>query len=249
MAGERTYPVLPCPDLDEAIAFYEALGFVRSYRQLRPNPYAVLAREDWTVHLVGVEDYDPTTTVGSVVVVVPDAEALYADFVRGLRERCGRLPSAGVPRILRLRRKQGTATGFSVVDPGGTWLRVYQEGATEDTGDEGQPAVRSTGLARALEVSARQGDARGDDAQALAVLDRALERHRGAAAEDRVRALAYRVELLVRLGRTREAAATLAEARGVRRAEGTADAVSTDLLHAEEVLASATSERRPTTRP
>jgi catechol 2,3-dioxygenase-like lactoylglutathione lyase family enzyme len=34
----RMYPILPCPDLDEAIAFYAALGFERTYRQVRPNP-------------------------------------------------------------------------------------------------------------------------------------------------------------------------------------------------------------------
>lgn len=27
MPDERMYPILPCPDVDEAIAFYEALGF------------------------------------------------------------------------------------------------------------------------------------------------------------------------------------------------------------------------------
>lgn len=41
MPGERMYPILPCPDLDQAIAFYAALGFTPTYRQLRPNPHAV----------------------------------------------------------------------------------------------------------------------------------------------------------------------------------------------------------------
>jgi catechol 2,3-dioxygenase-like lactoylglutathione lyase family enzyme len=30
MVGERTYPVLPCADLDDALAFYVALGFTES---------------------------------------------------------------------------------------------------------------------------------------------------------------------------------------------------------------------------
>ena len=29
MANERMHPILPCRDWDEAIAFYEALGFAR----------------------------------------------------------------------------------------------------------------------------------------------------------------------------------------------------------------------------
>src|SRR5690606_18395412 len=34
MANERTYPLLPCRELDESIGFYEVLGFKRTYRQL-----------------------------------------------------------------------------------------------------------------------------------------------------------------------------------------------------------------------
>lgn len=54
MRDERIYPILPCPDIDEAIAFYEALGFSRTYRQLRPNPSAVVARGELQVHLAGI---------------------------------------------------------------------------------------------------------------------------------------------------------------------------------------------------
>ena len=175
VAGERTYPILPCPDLDEAIAFYEALGFSRTYRQIRPNPYGVVAREDITIHLCGIAGFDPATSVSSVIITVPDIEALHADFVEGLRNHFGRLPSSGVPRILRPRRKQSTATGFSVVDVGGNWLRFYRAG----TSTEPRPAQesRESGLAAVLSAAARQGDARGNDQQALAVLDRGLARH------------------------------------------------------------------------
>jgi predicted lactoylglutathione lyase len=33
MANEVTIPILPSRDLDDSIAFYAALGFVRTYRQ------------------------------------------------------------------------------------------------------------------------------------------------------------------------------------------------------------------------
>jgi catechol 2,3-dioxygenase-like lactoylglutathione lyase family enzyme len=46
MANERTYPCLPCRNLDESISFYEGLGFKTTYRQTRPNPYAVVVLED-----------------------------------------------------------------------------------------------------------------------------------------------------------------------------------------------------------
>ena len=104
MSGERTHPILPCPDLDEAISFYEALGFRRTFRQLRPNPYAVVSLEDIVIHLAGIDGFDPTTSVGSVIIVVPDADGLHAAFADGLRERYGRVPATGIPRILRPRR-------------------------------------------------------------------------------------------------------------------------------------------------
>ncbi len=72
MAGERTYAILPCRALDEVIPFYEALGFHVSYRQERPNPYAVVRREDLQLHFTGIEGFAPESSYGSVIVVVAD---------------------------------------------------------------------------------------------------------------------------------------------------------------------------------
>ncbi len=254
MSGERLYPVLTCPDLDDALDFYGALGFRTTYRQLRPYACGVVQRDDMAIHLSGVEGYDPDASVGSAIVVVPDAGALYASFASGLRERYGRLPSAGVPRVLRPRRKQGATTGFTVVDTGGNWLRFYgaadvagdaPDGAGAAAGGEAvEPgaravpagAARATGLARALDVAARQGDARGDDAQALAVLDAALVRHPDGPPADRVRALLYRAELLVRTGEDAAARAALREAGEVVLPEAERAAVADELAHAGEVV-------------
>ncbi|GAA4667476.1 hypothetical protein [Kineococcus glutinatus] len=233
VAGERTYPILPCPDLEDAVGFYEALGFTRTYFQLRPYPCAVVQLEDMAIHLSGIDGFDPATSVGSVVVVVPDVAALHASFAAGLRRRYGRLPVAGAPRLLRPRRKQGTATGFSLVDTGGNWLRFYRLGATE----EEEPAGRSTGLARVLEVAARQGDARGDEERALEVLAAGLLRHPGAPAPERVRVLLYRCELLVRTGRRELAAAALAEAEGLALTPEEERAVAAELAAARELVA------------
>ncbi len=54
MANERTYPLLPCGNLDESISFYETLGFRKTYRQIRPNPHAVVALEEIQIHLFGM---------------------------------------------------------------------------------------------------------------------------------------------------------------------------------------------------
>ena len=65
MANERTYPILPCQDLDESVSFYETLGFKRTYRQIRPNPSAVVALEDIHIHLFGMDGFNPADSYHS----------------------------------------------------------------------------------------------------------------------------------------------------------------------------------------
>lgn len=189
------YPLLPCRDIDEAIAFYAALGFRKTYRQLKPNPSAVVAREDIHIHLFGMPDFRPEDSYGSVIIVVPDADALYHAFAAGLRAAYGKLPVSGFPRILRPRKRFGTVRGFSVVDVGGNWLRISQAGDTEEDAN----AEKATGLAQVVLVAARLGDAKGDERQALKTLETGLARYADAPDIDLARALLYRAELAVRL--------------------------------------------------
>ncbi len=206
MAHERTYPCLPCRELDEAIAFYEALGFSRTYRQMKPNPYAVVAREEIQIHLFGMEGFDPAMSYGNVIVLVPDPDELYHSFAQGLRAAYQKLPTAGIPRITRPRKRYGTVRGFSVVDVGGNWLRISK---LDDTPPD-DAAEKVAGLARSIEVAARLGDAHGDEAKALKTLDTALQRFPDAPALELARAHLYRAELAVRLQQQETAAAALA---------------------------------------
>lgn len=205
MANERTYPMLPCADIDEAIAFYEALGFKKTYRQLRPNPSAVVRLEDIHIHLFGMDGFNPADSYGSVIVTVPDPDSLYQAFAAGLRAAFGKLPTAGIPRILRPRKKFGTVSGFSVVDPGGNWLRIYKLGDT----DEAEAAEPAEGLAQIILVAARLGDSRGDEALALKTLEGGLKRYPEAAPLERARAYLYRAELAMRLNQAALAQASL----------------------------------------
>lgn len=173
MAHERTYPCLPCPDLDEAIAFYEVLGFQHTYRQLKPNPYAVVQFAEMQIHLFGMANFNPADSYGSVIVVVPDSDALYQTFAAGLRKAYQKPPTAGIPRLLRPRKKFGTVRGFSVVDVGGNWLRIAKLGNTEAEAN----AEKQTGLAQVIEVAARLGDAHCDEAKALKTLETGLKRY------------------------------------------------------------------------
>lgn len=195
MAGERIYPVLTYADMDEAFAFYVAIGFTVSFHQRRPYPAAVVELDDIAIHLSAFEGFDPKTSYGSAIITVADPGARHESFKAGLRELYGKVPVKGIPRILPVRRKAGTATGFSVVDTGGNWLRFYRQGASEN-----EPIERRSGLARVIDVAARQGDSRGDDAQAIAVIDAGLTRYPDAPPIERFEALLYRVELKARIG-------------------------------------------------
>ena len=119
MANERTYAILPSRELDESLAFYTALGFKVTYRQLKPNPYAVVALEDIQIHLGGIAGFNPADSYASVIVVVPDPDELYHAFAARLRATYGKLPAAVIPRLLRPRKRYGTVRGFTAIDPGG----------------------------------------------------------------------------------------------------------------------------------
>ena len=86
-ASARMYPILPCRDLDEAIGFYEALGFERLYRQIRPNPPAVVARDELQVHLAGIENFDPEGSATLERALAKHADAQPIDRARALAYR------------------------------------------------------------------------------------------------------------------------------------------------------------------
>jgi catechol 2,3-dioxygenase-like lactoylglutathione lyase family enzyme len=228
---ERMYPILPCPDIDEAIAFYEALGFRRTFRQLRPYPAAVVQRDAMAVHLAGIDGFDPEQSYASVIIVVPDPDALHRSFADGLRRAMGRVPVAGIPRMVRPRKKWGTVYGFSVVDVGGNWLRFSRIGDREPAADEA-----TGGLVGIVEVAARLADSKGDDAQALATLERGIARHADAPAADRARALLYLAELAVRVGDDRLARSSLGAALAVELDAGEREALGPDVTHVEALL-------------
>lgn len=232
VAGEITVPALPCADIETSVAFYEALGFTTTYRQARPNPYAVVERDDIGIHLFGIDGFVPEQSYGTAIVVVPDLDQIYVEFVDGLRAVYGKLPSAGIPRILRPRKREGTVRGFSVVDPGGNWLRFSRLGATEEEDD----SAGSTGLARVIDNAARQADARGDHASGLRLLAAGLARFPEAPVPDRARALLYQAELAVRSHDRLLAERALESAVSLQLTDSERDELAADFAHATEVV-------------
>lgn len=226
MANERTYPLLPCRDLDESIAFYRSLGFTQSYRQTRPNPYAVVELEDIQIHLFGMDGFNPEESYGSVILAVPDPDSLYRDFAAGLRASFGKLPIVGIPRILRPRKKFGTVRSFSVVDPGGNWLRVYRLGEKEE-----EEAEKAAGLGQIIAVAARLGDARGDEAAALKTLKNGLARYPNAPKLEIVKAYLYQAELALRISDLTLARASLEVVKDLDLSEAERAATADELAY------------------
>jgi len=226
MPTERVIPGLPCRDLDDVLPFYTALGFEVTYRQQRPNPFAAVCRGGIDLHFFAVPGFDPADSMGTVVVLVPDTGALHAQFAAGLRAAFGKVPVSGIPRMTRPRRKQGMAAGFSVVDPGGNWLRISAYG---------EPEVPEDRLARAVAAAGRQADSHGDEAAGIRVLENALARHADATPAQRLPALVYLAELRQRTGDRDVAAALLAEVAALELTADERAALADDLAIAAEL--------------
>jgi hypothetical protein len=230
MAGEITVPLLPCAEIDEIVTFYETLGFTLGYRQTKPNPYVVVEREDWVLHFFGIDGFVPADSYGSCVVPAPDTGVVHAAFAAGLRERYGKVPLAGIPRMTRPRRRKnsGGLAGFTVVDPGGNHIRIFPAGGAARVADQGRLGV-------ALDNAVVQGDSRGATAQAAKILDGALARNTDATPVERVEALAYRAELALRLDDQARLTTALAELRAVDLTAAERDQVAATLAAAAEL--------------
>ena len=214
MANEIMVPLLPCRDIDEILEFYGTLGFTKTYYQLLPNPIVALKREDINLQFFGMpEEFKPEDSYGSCLVIVRDTWELYRAFADGMRAAHGKLLVSGIPRMTRPRKRKNADnhSGFSVIDPGGNWIRIM---AAKPDSDATEP-VRSK-LAKSLASAVVMGDSHGFDARAAEILDGALERSGDtASATDLVEALAYRAELAVRLDDAAEADAAIQRARSV----------------------------------
>lgn len=227
----RTIPLLPCRSLDESLPFYEALGFTRTYRQDRPYAAAGVVLDDIDIHLFGIDGFVPEDSYGSAIILVSDPDKTYRAFAAGLRDTYGKLPAAGIPRILRPRKRQGITYGFTIVDPGGNWLRFFKL-ASDDEPDE----ETTTGLARVIENAARQGDSRGVEANAIRLLTAGLARHPDAPTLERFRALLYLSELGVRTGEPNLARDSLHAANEIDLDPDQQATVAEELAHATHLI-------------
>jgi hypothetical protein len=198
MANEVTVPLLPCASIDDIETFYGVLGFSTTYKQCRPNPCVGLQREDLHLQFFEIAGFDPEQSYGSCIVLTQDIAELHRAFATGMRAAYGKILVSGIPRMTRPRARKNAdgVGGFSVIDPGGNWIRVFQNTATMPA-QAPAPAGR---LAKALANAVVLADSKGDAGQAARILDSALARPQ--AGDDpvtHVEVLVYRAELAMAL--------------------------------------------------
>lgn len=213
MVNEITVPLLPCRSIDEIVEFYSILGFTRTYYQVRPNPYVSLQREDLQLGFFGIPDFKAEDSYGTCLVLVADTKDLFEAFAAGMRGAYGKLLLSGIPRMTRPRKRKnaGNHSGFTVIDPGGNWIRIMATKAPPEALEEESGRLAVT-LARAVVM----GDSHGLNGRAAQILDAGLERDKNTAtATELVQALAYRAELAIRAADTVAAAEAVARARAV----------------------------------
>jgi catechol 2,3-dioxygenase-like lactoylglutathione lyase family enzyme len=131
MAREGPEPILPAHDVPRTSAFYESLGFVPGYRDLR---YEILRRGNLVVHLEFRDDLVPAANQTSCYWRVHDADGLYREFAS-----LG-LPSEGTPRLTEPFDEPWGMREFTLKDPAGNLIRVGHErspaGVAEPEADE-----------------------------------------------------------------------------------------------------------------
>ena len=199
MTNEVTVPLLPCASIDDIETFYRVLGFSTTYEQRKPNPCVGLRREDLHVQFFEIAGFDPEQSYGSCLVITSDIAELHRAFAAGMRAAYGKVLVSGMPRMTRPRARKNAdgVGGFSVIDPGGNWIRVFQKPATTPTP---APVPAAGRLAKALANAIVLADSKGDVGQAIRILDSALARPQ---ADDdpvtQLEVLVYRAELAMAL--------------------------------------------------
>ncbi|WP_227979247.1 glyoxalase [Nocardia spumae] len=201
--GAISVPVLWSGDLPVTVDFYRALGYTVTYEQTRPYAYGVVERDGCQVHFGPMPEAAGSAEAARVgcLVMIDDAGRWHAEFSAGLRERFGRIPGRGTPRITRFRPGQ---TRFSVVDPAGNSI-IYIQRDEPDIEYGGSRTL--SGLARVLDNARILRDFKNDDAAATRVLEVGLRRFASTATPlDRARALAVLTEIHLAAGDSARAA-------------------------------------------
>lgn len=129
---DKVIPILPCRDIKAQVAFYESLGFTLKSVYTSPSPYAVLELGEIELHFYGSKKMEPAHNASMCFVKVDDVDAVYNSFVSNLKERTGKIPRSGAPKITKV-RDLASDRRFTLTDTGGNTFYIgtpVQEGDT-----------------------------------------------------------------------------------------------------------------------
>jgi catechol 2,3-dioxygenase-like lactoylglutathione lyase family enzyme len=193
VTSESVTPLFPCGSLDETVDFYQTLGFEVIYQQEDPYLYAVVRRGGVDLHFSKLTTWQTKNAV--CLVFVQHVAPYHKEFADALRAKYGKVPTAGLPRITRLRQGQ---TRFHIFDPSGNVLLYIDRDEPEM--DYSWYQTKRSRLASAIDNAAFLRDTYVNDKGAAQVLDKALAQKDAVDPIDRARALAARAELAVAMG-------------------------------------------------
>jgi hypothetical protein len=174
MSDVTTIPVLPCVSPEDTLDFYQALGFEVTHEQKSPYVYLAVRRGGFDLHFQGIKGLDPKESFSACLVIVPEVESYHRAFADALRGKYGKVPTAGIPRITRLREGQSR---FTVVDPSGNSVIYIRRDEPEMGSRKPEENEKRSGLAKAIATAAVLRDSKTDDAAAAKVLDVALAKY------------------------------------------------------------------------
>lgn len=115
-------PILPSRDLDETLAFYQALGFENRGASPSEWDYLIIGRGDIWLHFISMPAVDPLSTASSCYLYVDDVDALYTAWSSAVVPDAATGSRVEPPVTTDYRMRE-----FAVVDPSGNLVRVGAE--------------------------------------------------------------------------------------------------------------------------
>lgn len=229
-----TVPVLFAASLDETLEFWESLGYEKSYYQKTPYGYGVMSRGEYGLHFIQQKELKPEENPCGCLMMVTDVEAVHQNFSKALKEKLGRVPNKGLPRITRIRPGQ---TRFTVTDPSGNWVTFIKFGdEDEEIAVKSEQRGEQGPLEFAISRAIRFRDSKLDLSGAAKILDVALQRYPDEATLLIARALLLRGDIAVDMEETATASTSLQKLRELSLSEEERTSIESEVQRLSSVI-------------
>ncbi len=204
-------PIFPCKSLEELLVFYQTLGFKITYQQKSPNPYAIVERVWIRLDFYGIKLHDPKKCYHTCYILTDEADELYEAFTSALRNKNGKLPTRGLPRISDIRDKKSGVREFMFSDVAGNCIRIGRKLDKQDV-ETSNAAITAASdrLALALDFAYKSEDEEDELEKVSKVLDKAIERDQHHHCHNLYKVMILRADMAVAQGDS-EKAKTLLE--------------------------------------